>query len=158
MYPSKTPEAVAAYWQRWHAKAKADPEWHARRLAQKKADYEKHKAKRIEWQKGWAAKNIEKLRGIKAAWSRRNPEKEAELGSRRRARISQTGSEKVDYARVVREAKGMCGICRQPVGDGPVHIDHIIPLRHGGSHTQDNLQLAHARCNIAKGSRLPKVG
>ena len=33
-------------------------------------------------------------------------------------------------------------------------VDHIVPITMGGSNTYDNAQLAHARCNKAKGNRL----
>lgn len=32
-------------------------------------------------------------------------------------------------------------------------FDHIIPSSKGGPDTQDNLQLAHARCNKIKGNK-----
>lgn len=33
-------------------------------------------------------------------------------------------------------------------------IDHIRPLSKGGTHTWDNVQLAHLKCNIKKGNRV----
>lgn len=35
-----------------------------------------------------------------------------------------------------------------------MHLDHIQPLAWGGPDTEDNLQVAHERCNCAKGGRL----
>ena len=53
-----------------------------------------------------------------------------------------------------------CGICGIRVNTKLKHphpyspsLDHIIPLSKGGSHTPDNVQLAHLRCNISKGSK-----
>lgn len=58
---------------------------------------------------------------------------------------------------------GICRICGLPVviekKDGwKTHkdypsIDHIIPLSKGGTHTWDNVQLAHISCNSAKGDK-----
>jgi 5-methylcytosine-specific restriction endonuclease McrA len=34
-----------------------------------------------------------------------------------------------------------------------VSLDHIVPVSKGGTHTRDNVQAAHLRCNQAKGDR-----
>ena len=48
---------------------------------------------------------------------------------------------------------GKCGICGDQLA-GEIHIDHIIPRALGGPDTLDNLQAAHAVCNLRKGARL----
>jgi 5-methylcytosine-specific restriction endonuclease McrA len=57
--------------------------------------------------------------------------------------------------------QGVCGICRKAVTEttGPWRpsIDHIVPLAHGGLHVEENLQLAHYRCNLSKGARVEIV-
>ncbi|MDE2935971.1 MAG: HNH endonuclease signature motif containing protein [Chloroflexota bacterium] len=53
---------------------------------------------------------------------------------------------------------GQCGICGQAIDDlRATHVDHIIPRAKGGSDRLTNLQLAHARCNTAKGDRFEVV-
>ena len=49
--------------------------------------------------------------------------------------------------------KGICQLCHKPISDEPWDLDHRVPLSLGGVHTADNLQLAHRRCNMAKGGR-----
>ena len=44
----------------------------------------------------------------------------------------------------------ICGICSQRVEISNASIDHIIPVSKGGTHTWDNVQLAHYKCNIIK--------
>lgn len=54
----------------------------------------------------------------------------------------------------------LCGLCKKPVDMnlsgshqmGPT-IDHIVPVSRGGTNDELNLQLAHRRCNVAKGNR-----
>jgi 5-methylcytosine-specific restriction endonuclease McrA len=47
-------------------------------------------------------------------------------------------------------ARVFCGICRQDLQAGmPFHIDHIIPLREGGSNAAHNLRPTHPRCNMS---------
>jgi 5-methylcytosine-specific restriction endonuclease McrA len=80
---------------------------------------------------------------------------------RRRVRIEQTSVERIDPLRVYQEAGWICGICSEAVNDlarfpdpGSASLDHITPLAAGGSHTRDNLQLAHLICNTRKGARV----
>lgn len=56
-----------------------------------------------------------------------------------------------------------CGICKKPIEPHLRHpdlqsgsIDHIIPLgpKFRGTHTWDNVQIAHYLCNIRKKDRL----
>lgn len=59
---------------------------------------------------------------------------------------------------------GVCQICGKPTNGDDItngHIgrmyptlDHIIPLSKGGSHTWDNVQLAHMCCNAGKCDRV----
>ena len=45
------------------------------------------------------------------------------------------------------------------VGEKYPSIDHVIPLSKGGTHTWDNVKLAHFKCNTLKGNKtIPRVG
>ncbi len=60
----------------------------------------------------------------------------------------------------VRERAGdCCEYCRLPASGGTVafHVDHIVPLKHGGSDDSDNLCLACYRCNAHKSHDLTGV-
>ena len=59
-------------------------------------------------------------------------------------------------ARLCKEQNGVCGICQKRIEPWePMHIDHIVPMSRGGSHDRENLQAAHALCNLRKGNRMP---
>lgn len=51
---------------------------------------------------------------------------------------------------------GRCALCAQPLDKAGVHVDHIVPRKHGGKNHHTNLQLVCARCNLAKGASLHK--
>jgi len=48
--------------------------------------------------------------------------------------------------------KGICQICGQWVQPKHASIDHITPIIRNGTHTWDNVQLSHIRCNKSKGA------
>ena len=48
--------------------------------------------------------------------------------------------------------KGVCGLCKGKVKPGEGSVDHKVPLSRGGKHCMDNVQLAHLKCNLKKGS------
>ena len=53
---------------------------------------------------------------------------------------------------VIERDRGRCGICGRLIEDqAQLHIDHIVPVSSGGLTVFDNLQVAHAACNLAKG-------
>ena len=55
---------------------------------------------------------------------------------------------------VIRRAFNRCEYCLLPADwvAIPHHIDHIIPLKHGGATLEENLAYACFECNLAKGS------
>ena len=65
------------------------------------------------------------------------------------------GSEFIHPLVVLERDDGVCGICGGDVDPFDFHVDHIIPLSRGGSHTFDNVQASHPLCNARKASKLP---
>src|SRR3954447_6419686 len=55
--------------------------------------------------------------------------------------------------------RGQCAWCGQMMKRDytGVHVDHALPLIHGGSNKYSNLVLAHARCNMSKWIRIDGV-
>ena len=66
----------------------------------------------------------------------------------------QTDWERVRKVVYVRDG-GICMKCGRRVNSRSFHVDHIVPLVHGGDEwSLDNLELACRECNLQKGSRL----
>jgi len=62
--------------------------------------------------------------------------------------------------RVRERARNRCEYCRLHQDDSPLaplHIEHIIPKKHGGSDSIDNLALACIDCNLHKGANLAGI-
>jgi hypothetical protein len=58
--------------------------------------------------------------------------------------------------RVVKRASERCEYCLLPAASVaiPHHVDHILPLRHGGATTENNLAYAYFECNLDKGANI----
>lgn len=88
------------------------------------------------------------------SYALRHPDRRSESANRRRAQKIGTSSDRVDYNQILKDSKGVCGICGDPFDLFGIHFDHIIPLSKGGKHTAVNLQATHARCNLEKGAKV----
>lgn len=80
--------------------------------------------------------------------------------SARRARKLGVALESFAHKEIFERDNWVCGICGKSVDKyleypDPLSpsLDHIIPLSKGGSHTKNNVQLAHLCCNLQKGAR-----
>lgn len=62
--------------------------------------------------------------------------------------------DQVERLMIAERDEWTCGICGGLIERDDLHIDHIFPLRLGGSSDPSNLQAAHALCNLKKGGRL----
>ena len=71
----------------------------------------------------------------------------------------------ITLERLYSKDRGICYLCGKPCdwkdmdSEGNAHnnypsIDHVIPLSKGGTHTWDNIKLAHRGCNTAKRDKI----
>lgn len=87
-----------------------------------------------------------------AEYSRLHPERRravaANYRDRRRARESEgAGIAPADWARTVRRFLHSCAYCG---ACGPLHMDHVVPLSRGGTHSIGNVLPACVGCNLGK--------
>lgn len=82
-----------------------------------------------------------------------------DMQSRHRRRSGPTGGYFLTHGRaIIFERDGWrCGICHRKVKRSEATIDHIIPVKAGGSNGPENLQTAHSRCNSRKGVGLGQL-
>ena len=106
---------------------------------------QRFRARNPSYDAAWVKKNNFKHQ---KAWKQRNKHRVNSHTRTRQAKILATSVEFIDYALVIRMAKGVCQICHEPFGIEKIEIDHIIPLAKGGSHTYENVQAAHHLHNL----------
>jgi len=116
--------------------------------------YQENKDKITFRTRKWRESNREKMAELTKNWRQRNPDKSCEYSHIRRAKIKQTTIEKFSIGDIYQRDGWMCQLCKQRVNKKLKHphlmsksLDHIIPLSCGGTHTKENVQLAHFRCN-----------
>lgn len=66
----------------------------------------------------------------------------------------------ITLEKVIEKYNGICQLCGKPINRNDIQnkhigkryptVDHIKPLSRGGTHTWDNVQLAHMSCNSSK--------
>jgi 5-methylcytosine-specific restriction endonuclease McrA len=110
----------------------------------------------------WA--NDPKYRAKEKEWYKNNPHKRPISSNKKRVK----GGKHRSYTRnqVIERDGFNCYLCNtsvdftaphsqgQPGWEAYPHLDHVVPLALGGDDTLENVKLAHAKCNIDKGTRL----
>lgn len=104
----------------------------------------------------WFQENFDRLKASHAAWCAKNPEALRIHSQNRRARKRlAVGKISKDLAsKLYKLQGGKCPCCQKPLGKN-YHLDHILPLKLGGTHTDDNMQLLRSRCNLQKNATHP---
>ncbi len=54
---------------------------------------------------------------------------------------------------ILRRDGHRCKACGSSADDGPLHVDHIVPVSKGGATTRENLQTLCQACNLGKSNR-----
>jgi hypothetical protein len=123
-----------------------------------KAWYNQNKARHAAATREWYTANPERARELDRLRYAADPVKykvrHADANRRRRVATFLADIDVgITLDKVFERDEGTCQICRLPCLRQQASIDHVTPLSKGGSHTWDNVQLAHHTCNARKGSR-----
>lgn len=132
-----------------------------RRRATKKRRYDANPEPLRAKSKRWRVANPEKTRELHYRWCLENPERSEVIAqtARARRRVRQNAVvERFSRQEVWDRSEGVCGICDEPADPQDWHVDHIVPLARGGSHTLANVQASHPACNQKKWAHLDHGG
>ena len=124
------------------------------RAERRKAYRERNREREIEKSRAWHKRNRERSRLNEKAWIKRNPELRIEQYRRRRAKkkkaqVTLTAKEKAKLLVLERTRLEL-----QKETGRIYHIDHILPLAHGGIHHPINLRILEGSENSSKQDKL----
>lgn len=103
----------------------------------------------------WAKANPEKVKAAQAIWDNAHPEKKRAYARNRQAQKKTGGSFTADDIKaIMKRQKKRCVVCHVNISQA-YHIDHMMPLKLGGSNYPSNLQLLCPHCNKTKGAKHP---
>lgn len=104
--------------------------------------------------------NPERIRAIKRKWKKNNPDADRNYRERRRMRLygSDAPAQKIDRNKVIERDNAICHLCWMPCELEDIHLDHIVPVAKGGSHTYNNIAVSHSWCNQRKADKIVESG
>lgn len=148
----------------WSAVAYADPERqraYAREWLRRNPEKAREAVRR--WNKShpeqrraakrlYYARHSEQHNAIMAAYHKAHPEVRRAKGNAYRARAREAEGQftSAQWVALVEQYQNKCAYCG---ADGPLEIDHRIPLSRGGTNSIDNILPACGRCNRRKHRR-----
>jgi 5-methylcytosine-specific restriction endonuclease McrA len=107
----------------------------------------KHRVYHTEHREEWAARN--------RAYDQAHPDERLQRKAMRRARLHNSPTEKFSRADIFARDLGRCHLCGKKVDPQSWHLDHLVPISLGGSHTRSNTAVSHPLCNIRRNATGP---
>lgn len=116
-----------------------------------KGYYEGNKDRIAEYQKEYREENKDRIAEKGKEWREENPDKARANNARRRARLREALDPSANKAIV--DSRYEAATYLSDVTGIDWHVDHTQPLKHGGKHREDNLQVVPSEWNSSKGAR-----
>lgn len=149
-YRAANKDRIKANHVAWRSKNKHVTQRYAKEFADKNKEVLRERAN------AYYATHKEQAAVSRAKWRAANLDLRSEYEQKRRAqkRASESTLSRGMRKRLFTLQQGKCPCCGQPLGTD-YHLDHILPLKLGGTNTDGNVQLLRAVCNIQKGAKHP---
>jgi 5-methylcytosine-specific restriction endonuclease McrA len=152
-YREKNPEKVKKVINDWCENNKE-------RLRIVKNEYVKANIYKVtEYKATWHLENRERMNKLSSQWSKDNPERTRIIRHNRKAKIRKDGGKLSAglFDKLFHDQNGECVYCRVNLTKDITHMDHIMPIKLGGSNTDDNIQLLCKTCNLQKTDKHPDI-
>jgi 5-methylcytosine-specific restriction endonuclease McrA len=104
------------------------------------------RGERIGWQDAYRQRRTD----LQREYRKQNPARTRTYRNQRQRNAVGSVSDK-DWSSVLRQYRGCCAYCSV---EGPMTMDHVVPLSRGGRHTIGNVVPACGPCNSSKFNKL----
>jgi 5-methylcytosine-specific restriction endonuclease McrA len=116
----------------------------------------------------WYEANKERIRSEWKELYAKNPEPYKVSSRVRRAREKLVPYERYTVDQVIAKWGELCHLCGLPIDltaprqtkipgwENGLHLDHVIPISHGGPDTIENVKPSHGKCNLTKNGQSRK--
>lgn len=105
---------------------------------------------RVEVNRRYRARHLEECRARERRYNRTVRPLRARRWKRYQCK-QHTTCQQINRQAVWDRGKGICHICNSPALPDNWHLEHIVPLKRGGTHCYDNIAVSHPECNLYKG-------
>jgi len=121
-----------------------------KRDAYYKAYYKENKERILENSREDYEKTKDKVKKRHKNWEINNKAKRSKIKAKRRSKVLKNGIFYISEKEITKLLSSNCYICQANPSE---HLDHIVPISKGGTHSIGNLLGACQRCNLEKGSK-----
>jgi len=98
----------------------------------------------------WRLNNLEQHRDNSKNWAKENPDKRKANNYKRRALLGENGKYAISKKELQKIYAKPCLYCGSK---GDITLDHVIPVKRGGTHSIGNLVPSCQSCNSSKGNK-----
>lgn len=112
--------------------------------------YWENREQEIEKNKKWKENNRQRIIEYRKKYNNEKPYVKRNSEAKRRASKKTTNVENIDIREIIKRDGTICWLCLKNCPPDNITLDHIVPLSRGGSHTYENIALAHRECNSKK--------
>ena len=119
-----------------------------------------HPERNVKYSAKWRSENRDFKKIINARWAANNPDKVRAKGHRRRARKYKNSTpEQIKAAdlkiiQMLSHRHADCAYCAKRFLTKNMHVEHIVALARGGSHSPENICMSCGQCNESKNAKL----
>ena len=123
----------------------------------------RYRAEHVDMLKAYFAnhyrENADRIKKRISEYRRADPERDKIIGHNKRARKRANGGKLSPniVALLMCEQNGKCAYCLIDLRETTTHLDHVVPIKLGGTNTDDNMQLTCQTCNCRKNAKHPSA-